>query len=118
MPTPEQQRQYQELVEAIVQAVPDIEQDYRAICEGCGVIRKFLRNPCLKCGEAKFRDEYDFRPITLEDVLQTFFEKPIEGQPDWDNAMILIVNKWKFGKSLAEQDESCWKFLHGLLCKE
>ena len=86
MPTPEQQRQYEELVEAIVRAVPEIE-EFCSLSERVdGKLHSWEfdgDDPYIVCywckdrrrapgGEKMMNGRGERRPITLEDVLRAY----------------------------------------------
>lgn len=140
-PTPEQQRQYQELVEAIVRAVPEI-MEWR--CERCRKKYAEYVNGCVICWNddlpvAVNRSLYEGRkvsatprPITIEDVLRSNVSRQGHRDLAVDESGHFWVRHehgwnwqgeitWLLGHDLAWHKENAPEtilFLHSLLCSK
>lgn len=103
-PTPSIQRQYDELCEAIISSVPEIQE--------------------IEAGKKFTQTGMRLRPITLEDVLMAIFQI--------DNSFVVdsggqfwtlnedVAAKWNLGHDLAWHRDNAPEtisFLHSFLCK-
>jgi hypothetical protein len=112
---PASARQYEELVQAIVKAVPEIEYEKRS--------RRAVFGPEYPYGRKRFFiKERLRRPITLEDVLRTARETSLTVDVDGFFALDSKTdehNYWHLGHSLEWHRDNApetIQFLYSLLC--
>ncbi len=134
-PSPLTAEQYTQLVEAVVRAVPEIE-DGESHCPKCGGHTRTQADPdcrfCIECDEddaykiVAWNDHFPNRPITLEDILMAMLTPDARaddtdycqmcGQGNLDHMIFTLVrDKWTLGKPLSDQPPETKLFLFNLL---